>query len=144
MAGCTIFGHHDCPIDIQPRLRDVLIRLIEECGVDTFYIGNHGSFDAMALHVISELKSIYPHIRYITVLAYMPQKGSVADNQDYRTTILPEGIESVPRRFAIVWRNKWMLQQADYVVTYVVHTFGSAAKFAAMAKRQGKDVVNIV
>ena len=29
-------------------------------------------------------------------------------------TLLPEGIENVPPRFAISWRNKWMLERSDY------------------------------
>lgn len=107
-----------------------------------FFVGNHGAFDAMAWSVLSELRPIYSHIRFTTVLAYMPMHnsclGKTYANMD---TLLPEGIETVPRRYAIIWRNKWMLQQADYVVTYVVHHTGGAARFEEMAKRQGKTVI---
>ena len=51
--------------------------------------------------------------------------------------------ETVPKRFAIDWRNRWMLKQADYVVTYITHSWGGAAKFAEMAERSGKQIVNI-
>ena len=57
--------------------------------------------------------------------------------------MLPEGIEAVHPRFAISWRNKWMIKQSDYVVTYITHPWGGAAQFAEMAKKQQKAVINL-
>ena len=58
-------------------------------------------------------------------------------------SLLPEGIENVPPRFAINWRNEWMLKQASFVVTYVTHSWGGAAKFADKATRLKKTVINL-
>ena len=33
-------------------------------------------------------------------------------------TLCPERLESVHPRFVISWRNKWMVQEANVVVTY--------------------------
>lgn len=143
MAVCTFFGHHDCPSSVKPRLQTILIDLIENSGVDTFYVGNQGTFDAIVRTVLSEVKQIYPHIHYTIVLAYMPQHSSTLGKAYEANTILPEGIENVPRRFAIVWRNKWMLRQAEYVVAYVIHSVGRAARFVEMAQKQGKRVIHI-
>lgn len=140
---CTFFGHRDCPSSIKPKLRDVIINLIEKEHVDLFYVGNHGAFDAMVRTQMREMEQTYPNIRYAVVLAYLPQKSNEFDPQNYSDTIFPEGIETVPKRFAISWRNRWMLKQADYVVTYVTHSWGGAAQFAEMAKRQHKKVINI-
>jgi len=57
--------------------------------------------------------------------------------------MLPEGIETVHPRFAISWRNKWMIEQSDYVVTYITHSWGGAAQFAEKAKRQKKGIINL-
>ena len=46
-------------------------------------------------------------------------------------------------RFAILWRNKWMLKQSDYVVAYVTHSWGGAAQFTAEAYRLGKMVLEV-
>ncbi len=54
-----------------------------------------------------------------------------------------KGIETVPKRFAISWRNKWMIEQSDVVVTYVTHGFGGAWQFKALAQRQGKTVIEL-
>ena len=137
---CTFFGHKDTPKEIEPTLRSTLIDLIENKTVNVFYVGNNGSFDAMVRRQLEDLSHTYP-ITYNVVLAYLPTKRSEYD--DYTNTILPEGIETAPKRFAISWRNKWMIEQSDIVVTYVTHTFGGAAQFKEMAKRQGKTVIEL-
>lgn len=141
MSVCTFFGHRDCPGSVKPRLREVLTELIVNYGVDTFYVGNHGGFDGTVRIVLRELRGMYPHIHYAVVLAYLP--GRPSDNTDFSDTILPEGIERIHPRFAISWRNRWMLQQSDYVVAYVLHDWGGAALCMKRAMRSGRAVINI-
>ena len=143
MSVCTFFGHRDCPSSIEPKLRETLTDLIESHNVDRFYVGNHGAFDAMVRNTLRELKTTYPHIDYAVVLAYLPTKQSEFDPRDFSDTVLPEGIESVPKRYAISWRNNWMLKQADYVVTYITHSWGGAAQFTEKAECQNKVLVNL-
>ena len=140
---CTFFGHHDCPSSIKPKLREVLSDLIENHAVDMFYVGQQGAFDGIVHSVLKELASAYPQIRYAVVLERLPQKRDEFDIRDYSDTMLPAGIETVHPRFAISWRNKWMLKQSDYVVTYITHSWGGAAQFAEMAKKQGKTTINL-
>ena len=134
----TFFGHRDTPKEIEPALRLTLIDLIENKNETVFYVGNHGKFDAMVRRQLEDLSKIYP-IKYYVVLAYMPSKN---DNPDEHS-ILPEGIESVPRRFAINYRNKWMLTKSDIVVTYVTRNFGGAAKFNKLAEKKKKTTINL-
>ena len=135
---CTFFGHRDTPKEIEPTLRSALIDLIENKNANVFYVGNHGNFDAMVRYQLEDLSKIYP-IKYYVVLAYMPIKNDTPDEH----TILPEGIETVPRRFAINYRNKWMLNKSDIVVTYVIRNFGGASQFMNMATISTKVVINI-
>ena len=140
---CTFFGHHDCPSSIKPKLREVLIDLIENQSVDMFYVGKNGAFDRLVRAVLRELTQKYAHIHYAVVLERMPGKRDEDAPEDYLDTMLPEGIENVPPRFAISWRNKWMLTRSDYVVTYITHSWGGAAQFAETAVRQKKTVINL-
>ena len=141
MAVCTFFGHRECPDAIKPKLREVLAGLIVNHGVDMFYVGNQGHFDTIVRSMLRDLQKEYPQIDYAVVLAYMP--GERNDYDDYSNTMLPEGIEVVHPRYAISWRNNWLLKQADYVVTYITHSWGGAAQYAAKAKKQGKTVINL-
>ena len=58
-------------------------------------------------------------------------------------TILPEGIETINPKYAISWRNKWMVMQSDYVVSYIKNSFGGAFKFYNLALAKGKNVINL-
>ena len=140
---CTFFGHRQIHKKTEPILRSTLIDLIEHHGVNLFYVGNHGDFDAMVLKVLKELSARYPITCYV-VLAYMPGQREDAEQIDNPDAILPEGIETVPKRFAIAFRNKWMIRQSDFVVTYVVNPIGSgAAQFKTLAEKQGKRIVEL-
>ena len=139
---CTFFGHRYVQNEIEPMLRSTLIDLIENHDCDLFYVGNQGGFDAMVTRLLRELMGRYPICAY-TVLAYLPVGGNGA-SEDLLPTILPEGIETVPRRFAISFRNRWMIEQSDCVVTHVTnHIASGAAQFKALAEKQGKTVINL-
>lgn len=142
---CTFFGHRSCPPEIKSKLYHILEDLIVNQGVTVFYVGNQGSFDGMVRSVLRELSQQYPHITYAVVLAYLPSesKGELSQSQGYTDTIYPDGIETIPKRFAIDWRNRWLLKQADYVVTYITHSWGGAARFADKAVKSSKQVINL-
>lgn len=136
----TFFGHKDTPKNIEPTLKATLVDLIENHGATEFYVGNNGNFDTMVRRQLEELSHTYS-ITYNVVLAYLPTKKNEYDN--FTNTLLPEGIETAPKRFAISYRNKWMLEQSDAVVTYVTHSFGGAAQFKEIAVKQGKTVIEL-
>ena len=137
---CTFFGHKDTPKEIEPTLRSTLIDLIDNKDVTVFYVGNNGNFDTMVRCQLEDLSQTYL-ITYNVVLAYMPTKKNEYDS--FTNTVYPEGIETVPKRFAISWRNKWMIKQADIVVTYVTHNFGGAAQFKNTAERKEKTIIEL-
>ena len=137
---CTFFGHKDTPKEIEPTLRSTLIDLIENKNVTVFYVGNNGNFDTMVRRQLEDLSQTYP-ITYSVVLAYLPTEKNKYDN--LTNTIYPEGLENVPKRFAISYRNKWMIQQADTVVSYVIRTYGGAAQFKELAERLDKTVFEL-
>lgn len=141
---CTFFGHRYAPTKIEPTLRSTLINLIENHDANLFYVGNHGEFDSMVRRVLRNLAEKYD-ISYYVVLAYMPGKKNEFDYENYSDTILPDGIETVPKRFAISYRNKWMIDRSDYVVTYVTGSIASgAAQFKALAERRQKNVISLI
>ena len=115
---------------------------MERYHVSTFYVGNHGTFDAIARIVLREMKGKYPSIQYWVVLAYLPE-GKAKEDTLFDPTIYPEGIEGAPKRFAISYRNRWMLQNADYVVVYKMRSWGNTAQVERRAKNASKAVINI-
>ena len=106
-------------------------------------VGNHGHFDGMVLSALRKLKNKHPHINYNVVLAYMPGEKEKWNLYHYGETILPEGVEGIDPKYAISWRNKWMVNESDIVIAYVVHSIGGAAQFVEKAQKDGKLVVNL-
>ena len=137
MKYCTFFGHSDCPDHILPVLRETVERLILAREADAFLVGNHGNFDALVKKVLREMSQKYPYVSYFVVLSYIPRRGF----EEAEHTLLPEGIEAIPPRFAICYANEWMLKRAEICVTYVTRSFGGAARYAKKAARTGKRVI---
>ena len=136
---CTFFGHKDTDIRIKERLKEVLTDLIVNHQADLFYVGNQGNFDGIVRATLKELKPDFPHVRYYVVLAYMPKDKLFDDDE----TIYPEDLETVPPRYAIDKRNRWLISKADTLITYVTHPFGGAARYKELAKKKGKHVIEL-
>jgi len=141
MTCCTFFGHKDTPNEIAPLLRLVLVDLIENKNVDTFYVGNNGNFDRLVYRTLCLLKERYPQIQYTVVLAYMPTKRCEIYFRECES-LLPDDLENASPRYAIVKRNDWMIAQATYVITYVKY-IGGAKKSQERAQKKGKTVINL-
>ena len=139
---CCFFGHREVTHIIRAKLTAIIEKLITENGVTNFYVGHQGQFDNMAYSVLKELKSNYPHIRYSVVLAYMPDEHiKEVYGED---TLFPDGLESVPKRFAISIRNDWMIQHSSFAICYVYKITGGAAKFRDKAEKKGLRVVDVM
>ena len=120
---------------IEKWLYDVTQKLIEQ-GATTFYLG--GAFDSLAASVLREQKKRYSQIELVLVLAYL---NTGRDTSGYDSTVYPP-LETVPRRFAISHRNRWMVESADVVVAYVLHDWGGAATTLRCAKQKKKQIIS--
>ena len=138
MSSCTFFGHADSSLDILPYVEALVLDLIVNNGVDTFYIGTEGRYDTMCYKILSDLKFQFPDVKIYRVLAYIPK-----DERFSEDSIYPENIETVPKRFAISWRNKWMIEKSDYAITYAIRKFGGAYKFENLAIKKKLNVIKI-
>ena len=141
MAKCTFFGHSDCDNSIKRSLIDKIHYLIEVENVNVFYVGNNGFYDHLVISVLEEIEK-NKDIKFFVVLSQMPSGNNYFVENCYNT-ILPEGIENVFPKFAVIYRNKWMIDRSDFVVTYVNRPYGGAAKFYELAIKKGKTVFNL-
>ena len=139
---CCFFGHREVTNNIRDKLTAIIEKLIAEDGVTDFYVGHQGQFDSMVFYVLKELKAKYPKIRYTVVLAYMPDEHikDVYGND----TLFPDGMENVPKKYAISKRNDWMIQQSGFAVCYVHKITGGAAKFREKAEKKGLRIIDVL
>lgn len=122
---------------IEKWLYAVTQKLIEQ-GATTFYLGGYGAFDLLAASVLRAQKKRYPQIELILVLAYL---NTGRNTSGYDSTVYPP-LETVPRRFAISHRNRWMVESADVVVAYVLHDWGGAATTLRCVRQKKKQIIS--
>ena len=142
----TFFGHAQFPTVHQ--FEQTVLLLLEKNVDDrevVFYLGNQGEFDAFAYSCCKKYQSMHSHASLILITPYLPQNNSSKSNHifsQYDEVIYPE-IEEKPKRFAIKYRNKWMVDHADLVICGIDHSWGGAYQACQYAKRHGKTVINI-
>jgi len=135
----TLFGHKDTPETIKPVLKSTITSFITDYNADLFYVGNNGSFDKMTADILFRLSAQYPHIRFYIVLAYLNDAKTIFPDH----TIYPEGLETVPKRLAIVKRNLWMIDKADTIITYVSNTATNSFSLMEYAQNHKKPIINL-
>ena len=123
--------------EVEAWLLAVIPALIAE-GADEFYVGGKGAFDALAARAVQRCKARYPQVRVTLVQAYMDQPRIPELHDD----LLYPSLEGVPRRFAMPRRNRYMVQAAAVLVSYVWDRTGNAQRICEYAHRLGKRVIS--
>lgn len=129
---CCFCGHRDASNEIITSLKEKIEYLITQKEVNQFYIGEQGNFDQLSIKTLYHLKKKYQEIHITTVLAYFPNHKK-EHNSD---TLYPEGLELIPPKYAILYRNRWMIDHSDYMIAYVHRSYGGAAKMLSYAQQK--------
>lgn len=134
----TFIGHRE--VAEKPKIKMLLNTAIESLikkGAEEFFLGGYGEFDIMAAHSVLFFKTKYPGIRSTIILPYPNKKY---DKYLYTSSLYPP-LETVPKKYAIIKRNEWMISHADMVIAYITHDWGGAARTYKYAKRLGKPII---
>ena len=132
-----------------PEIEEQLLSILESQVGDEpadFYLGGYGSFDSFARECCRKYQTEHPHAKLVLITPYMTiehQKNHLAYQKDYYDAIIYPEIEDKPLKFAISYRNKWMVEQADLVIAYVNHNSGGAWQTYQHAKRKKKTIINL-
>ena len=139
----TFFGHSDFYSSdaIRKALEDAIEDLIIAKDVDTFLVGGMGHFDGIAANTVYSMKKRHPeyHIELDLVIPYRTaalQRNKTFYEADYDKIIFPDAVWEVHPKGAIIKRNRWMVQQSQFLVCYVDHSWGGAWQALEYAKGQ--------
>ncbi len=142
----TFCGHSNCLFnnDVKEHLKNILLDEIIKNPTCKFYLGGYGDFDGLCLRTLKELKNDFPDIELIFITPYLDKNYSKLEfaKYHYDDVIFPP-LESVPRKFAILKRNEWMVDESDLLIAYVMYSWGGAAKTLEHAKRKKKTIINL-
>ncbi|MBO5882950.1 MAG: hypothetical protein J6Q78_00915 [Clostridia bacterium] len=143
----TFFGHAQFPNakKYEQKVIEFFEQKIGDSSVD-FYLGGYGDFDSFAYDCCKKYKETHINASLVFVTPYMTieyQRNHLAYQKErYDEIVYPE-IEDKPLRFAISYRNKWMVEHADYVICGISCDYGGAYKAYQYAKRKGKPIFNV-
>ena len=144
MKNCFFIGHGNTPERIYPLLAEAVERHITEYDVTDFYVGHYGNFDRMAARAVKEAKKKYPYIQLILILPYHPAECPVEIPEGFDDTYYPFTNERIPKRFAILKTNQFFVVASRYLISYVKHSWGGAAKTLEYArKRENRGFIQI-
>ena len=143
----TFCGHRDFveTAEAENQLTMFLEKYARENVRLVCYNGGYGNFDYFAAKCVQRMQEQYSNIRNCLVLPYIDQpfleRIEIFKNH-FDETIYPL-LESVPRKYAIIRRNEWMVDSADIVIAYVTYSWGGAARTLEYARRKRKNIIQI-
>ena len=143
MKSCFFIGHREADERLLPILTAAIERLITEEQVSFFYVGGYGGFDRIAATAVKRMKLQHPEIILMLVLPYHPGERPIETPPGFDGTYYPEGLEKVPRRYAIVRANEIMARQSDWLISYVRHGASNSLRILEYAQKQGTAFINI-
>lgn len=115
---CFLIGGRNTPPSVEPELR----ALIEECivghGVKQFVVGHYGAFDRIAQRTLADAKKAHPEIILTLLLPYHPAERPVSLPAGFDDSIYPSGLETTPKRIAIVRANRWMIDHSRHLIAF--------------------------
>ncbi len=136
----TFIGHSECWDVDRDTVENAIIDLIEK-GVETFISGGMGNFDKLGARTVCKLKNRFPKIKNIIVIPYLT--FNVWDRDIFDEVIYPMGLEKYHFKSAIKKRNQFLVENSNYAICYVKHSWGGAAKTYEYAKKKEINIVDI-
>ena len=141
---CFFIGHREASEEIYPALYAAVEQHILEYGVTEFIVGHYGGFDRLAASAVKEAKRFYPEVKLTLLLSYHPAERPIPTPDGFDGTFYPPGMESVPRKIAIVRANRYVVDHVDYLIAYVWHPASNARELVKYSqKRQQKSGIQI-
>lgn len=108
-----------------------------------FFLGEYGGFDSFAYSCANKFKSTHQNAKLIFITPYIhSNKLNKYESNRFDLIIYPE-LESIPPKYAILHRNKWIVEQVDIIIAYITHDYGGAYKMYQLAKAKKKEIYNI-
>lgn len=144
MVICFFIGHRDTPDTVLPALAAEVERHIMEYGVTDFVAGHYGRFDALAAKAVMDAKKRHPAVTLTLLLPYHPAERTVDMPSDFDGTLYPPGMETAPKRLAILRADHYMVEHSTHLIAYAAHpSAGSREVLEAALRRQKRGLMRV-
>ena len=137
---CFFIGHREASEEICSVLYAAVEQHIVEYGVTEFIVGHYGGFDCLAASAVKEAKRFYPEVKLALLLPYHPAERPNPTPDGFDGTFYPPGMESVPRKIAIVRANRYVVDHVDYLIAYTWHPASNAQELVEYARKRRRNL----
>ena len=140
---CFFIGHREAGPDIWDALVDAVERHITDYGVDSFTVGRYGRFDGLVSRALAAAKEGHPEITLHLLTPYHPYDRPIRLPTGFDGSFYPPGMETVPKRLAIVRANCYMIDHSDYLIAYARYP-GNARELLEYAQaREQRGLIHV-
>ena len=140
------FGHSNISLTENKlvKLKNIIIEIIENNEYVEFYLGGYGVFDYTCAKMLKELKEQYSNFQRIFITPYIDNTylKNKFDKNLYDLSLYPP-LENTPKKFAIIKRNYWIVDNCDFLIFYVTHSISRAIKPFEYAKHKKVAYYNL-
>ena len=144
MSTCFFIGHRESPDSLLPELSAEIERHITEYGVTDFVVGRYGRFDNLAAQCVKAAKKRHPEVTLTLLLPYHPYDRPTPTPSGFDATFYPPGMETVPKRLAIVQANRYMVDHSQFLIAYAWHPASNARNLVEYAmKRENRGLIKV-
>lgn len=147
----SLFGHRiiEDYLTVEAKLYE-LLRIITERGNREieFLVGRNGDFDLMAASVIRKLKKETGSVNIFLTLVLPYETAELRNNIEsfesyYDSIEICEASADQNFKYAIVARNRDMVDRSNMVVVYVKNESGGAYQALKYAEKNQKRIINL-
>ncbi len=149
MLRCCFAGHRTAP---QELLKDILIaveKLVLLSERIEFYSGGMGEFDKLCERAVREIKRKYAE-KEICLYLILPSYQYVYKNEEkqylselFDDIFVCDASDGSYYKSMIAKRNRWMIEQSDVMIAYVLHESGGAYSSLQYARKQNLEIIRI-
>lgn len=144
MRICFFIGHREAGEGLLPTLTAAVERHITEYGVTSFMVGRYGNFDKLAARAVIDAKKRHPEVTLTLLLPYHPFDRPIPTPEGFDSTFYPPGMETVPKRVAIVRANRYMMENSSHLIAYAWHPASNARELVEYARaREMKGSIHV-
>ena len=136
MNTCFFIGHREAGEGLLPTLTAAVERHITEYGVTSFMVGRYGNFDKLAARAVIDAKKRHPEVTLTLLLPYHPYDRPEAAPKGFDGTFYPPGMENVPKKYAIVRANRYMVDHSGYLIAFTWHAASNSRELVEYARRR--------
>ena len=94
-------------------------------------------FDLLAAQAVRKAKKQHPDILLFYLRPYHPAERSFTP-AGFDGSFYPPGMETVPRKLAIVRANRYMVDNSQFLIAYARYTVSNAWELTEYAMKRGK------